>query len=129
MIDPSAQAFTAAGIERSGVVVTFQRVSGFAPNTFIFSADLKAIVSMDRDDGQEVGQTGYGSRKPGAITQDSRDVIVMASALSAARFPLPLRKHDRVILALTGEKFSIIHVNPYKRALAGAIELTIVGVS
>ena len=129
MIDPSAQAFTAAGIERSGVAVTFQRLSGFTPNVFTFSADVKAIVSMDRDDGQEVGQTGYSSRKPGTITQDSRDLIVMASALVAARFPLPLRKHDRVILAMTGEKFSVIHVNAYKRALSGAIELTIVGVS
>lgn len=128
-VDPSAEAFTRQGIHKRGVEVLFQRVSGFAPNTSTFSAKVVAMVSDVQPDTGEESSTGYGSTRPGSISQDDRSVIVMAADLVEKRFPLPLQKHDRMIVVESGDKYDVTRVNALKRAMSGAIELTVVGVA
>lgn len=127
MIDPSAEAFTREGIALRGVAVTFQRISGTAPRTFKFSADVVASIESASPDTEEVARTGYSARSPGAISQNDRNVIVMACDLKAARFPLPLRKGDKLIVKSTADRFTVARVDALKRAFSGAIELVVTG--
>jgi hypothetical protein len=129
MVDPSAAAFTAAGIYRAGVPVTIQRASGVAPNVTVISAAITAIVRNVTPDTTEVAQNGVGASEPGSISQDDRLLIVMAQDLAAAAFPLPVVKGDLVTLSDSTEILNVARVDPYKRAMAGAIELTVTGVS
>ena len=55
-------------------------------------------------------------------------VIVMAGDLASKRFPLPLKKNDKIILE-SGEELNVIEVDANKRAVAGAIELKASGVA
>lgn len=129
MIDASAQAFTAQGIYARGIAVTFVRVSGVAPRTASFSADVIASVEAARPDSEQVARTGGSARQPGAITQTDRMVIVMAQDLQDARFPLPIRKGDKLVVQDTGDRYVVTDVDALKRAMAGAIELTVTGTS
>lgn len=126
MIDPSAQAFTANGIRIRGVEVTVQRISGTAPRTAIFSATIMGSVEVVQPDRAASERSGYGAGNTGALTQDDRQVVLMVSDLIEKRFPLPLRKNDRMLIG--DDIFTIARVDPYKRAMAGALEATITGV-
>lgn len=123
-------AFAELGVQLAGVAVTFNRISGYAPNvTVIASASINAIVRAVTADTTEVAATGYSASQVGSISQDDRLVIVMAADLTAAGFPLPVMKGDQVVLPATSETLEVTKVDPYKRALTGAIEVTVTGVS
>ena len=133
-IDQNIQDAYRRALQRRGRWVTVQRVSGNAPNATTFGATVKAMIE------------GYIPEKPvmdispeGSITQGARRVIVLQDDLAQKRFPLPLQKNDKVIIAddvespsptalLSGEKLNILSVDPFKRALAGAVEILAVGV-
>ena len=106
-----------------------QRISGTAPRTSLVSAEVVASIQSVAPDTMAPREAGYGAGNPGAITQDDRQLIVMAADLKGKRFPLPLRKNDRVIVKETGEAYTIARADPLKRAMAGAIEAVITGVS
>ncbi len=125
--NPSAQAAYQRARNRVGIAVTFQRVDGQAPNTVKVSASITAIVRNYAPDSEEVRRTDYGAGKLGAITQGDRMVIVLQQDLIAQYFPLPVRKHDRILLP-SGDVLDVIEVDANKRALDGAIELKAAGV-
>ena len=127
MIDASAEAFTRLGIQLVGIPVTFERVTGFAPNATTISATVTAKVMKYALDTVTVAETGYPASKQGAIRQGDREVLVMATDLAAQGFPLPVLKSDRIVLA-TGDTLSIIAVDANKRAMAGCIEIGAAGV-
>ena len=127
MIDGSAEAFTRLGIQLVGIPVTFERVTGFAPNATTISATVIAKVMKYVLDTVTVAETGYPASKQGAIRQGDREVLVMAADLATAGFPLPVLKSDRIVLA-TGDTLSIIAVDANKRAMAGCIEIDAAGV-
>ena len=122
MTDPGAHALFATGIRTLGVPVTFQRLIGAAPNVTTISANVTAIIRTAVPDTTTVAETGLGASSPDAITQEDRQVLVMAGDLTAAGFPLPLVKTDRLTVIATGDTFEITRVDSYKRAISGAIE-------
>jgi len=123
-IDPRHQAMTRRALYRAAAnaQVTFQRVTGAAPNVTIASATVCALVRNYLPAGGAVAQQGFSASKVGAITIGERSFLVMADDLAEQGFPLPLRKSDNILAGDTGEKLVITRVDPYKRALAGAIE-------
>lgn len=127
MNDLSATAFTRQGIYLVGIAVTFERITGYAPNVIIVSASVIAKVMKYALDTVTVAETGYSASKPGAIRQGDRQIIVMADDLAAAGFPLPVLKSDRIVLP-TGDVLNIIAVDANKRALANCIEIDAAGV-
>jgi hypothetical protein len=129
MINPSAEAAHERARDITGVEIIFQRVNGFSPNTRTVSAQVKAVVRDYLPDTTAPEQTGYGATKQGGITQGDRKIVVLKKDLERARFPLPLRKKDKVILVETGEQITITEVDAFKRAMAGAIEVTVSGVA
>jgi len=130
MVDLSTQAAYEEAFAVCGVAATVQRVSGFAPNvTVLAQASITAIVRNITADSTATASAGIGASQMGSIEQGDRTVIVMASDLSAAGFPLPVQRGDQVVLPDSSEVLNVLRVDPYKRALAGAIELTVVGVS
>ena len=129
MVDPALQAFTAQGVYRAGVAVTFLRTEGVSPNVTTTSAAVTAILRGALTDTTEEAQTGYSGSQLGAITQDDRQCIVMAADLCNAGFPLPVAKGDKIVETTSGEKFTITRVDAYKRALSGTIEIVCVGVA
>lgn len=128
-IDPAMRGAYVRALARRGQAVTVQRITGTAPRTVTFSATVTALVEDDPPDTNDVRITGYGATKPGAISQTSRSVTLMASDLASARFPVPVQKNDKIILSSTGEKLNVTEVDMHKRALAGAVTLTGVGVA
>ncbi|MGH8598291.1 MAG: hypothetical protein ACREXT_16690 [Gammaproteobacteria bacterium] len=106
-----------------------QRISGTAPRTVSFSAIVRAIVREYRPDTSDPARTGYGATGIGGITQTEREVLLMASDLAIARFPLPVKESDKIILATTGEKLNVTRVDGEKRSQAGAVELFAAGVA
>jgi hypothetical protein len=130
MTDISTVAAYREAMAVNGVAVTIQRVSGYAPNvTTLASVAVQAIVRNVTMDTTQTAQTGLSASSPGAIPQDDRLLIVLADDLAAANFPLPLAKGDLIVLALSAEQLQVTRVDPYKRALAGAIEITAAGVT
>jgi hypothetical protein len=126
MADPALQAFTAQGVYRAGVAVTFQRLT--AAGVVTASAQVTALVRNALADTTGPAEAGYSTSKPDAITQEDRQIIVMSADLAALGFPLPLQKTDRVLIPdATGEVCEVIRIDPYKRALAGAIEIVATG--
>src|ERR1700676_1342592 len=124
--DPAIVAAYRRAFARLGLAisVTFKRETGFAPNPVTtVTANVTAIVRDYAPDPTSPRQEGYPSTRMGAITEGDRMVIVMASDLQAAGFPLPIRKNDRVVIVDTGDELNIVDVDAYKRATAGAIEL------
>ena len=65
-------------------------------------------------------------RPEGEITLGARNVIVLADDLAAADFPLPVQKHDKVVV--DGEELDVMSIDPNKRGIADAIELVAQGV-
>lgn len=120
------RAFARLGV---AVSVTFKRVTGFAPNPVTTqSATVMAVVRNYQPETEAVARTGYAATKMGAITEGDRMIIVMATDLANAGFPLPLRKHDKIIMD-TGDELDITDVDAWKRAAGGAIELKAAGVA
>jgi hypothetical protein len=128
MIDPTMLSAHRRAVVRTGERVTIQRISGTAPRTVSFSAEVMANVQAYAPDSTEVSQTGYAATQPGAITQSDRKVIVIAQDLLDQRFPLPIRKNDKIILA-DGAKCNVNGVDAHKRSIAGAIEMTVSSVA
>jgi hypothetical protein len=129
MFNPSAAALLEQAIERVGTTIQIQRKFGQPPSATTFTVIIPAIVQNAQPDGNAEAQAGLAASQMGAISQNDRLVILMATALQLARFPLPVQKGDVVILPLTGDTFSVTKIDPYKRDMAGAIELTISGVA
>jgi hypothetical protein len=76
-------------------------------------------------DSSVIGRTDFGNRL-GTITQGDRKIIVLCLDLAAKSFPVPLQKHDKVIVQ--GETLDIISVDQNTRLMAGAYELIVAGV-
>lgn len=130
MSDPSAVAAYRTAMSINGVAIIVQRVSGFAPNvTIVNAAQVTAIVRQVISDTTEVAQAGLSASVMGAIDQADRLVIVLADDLCAEGFPLPVAKGDQVALPDSSEILNVTRVDPYRRAMAGAIELYATGVS
>jgi len=110
-----------------GLLVTFSRVNGVAPNANTTRATVKAQVRNYKMDTREIGQEGFKPLTPGAITQGDREILVMADDLAAAGFPLPVEKGDK-IEAQNGEKMHVVSTDALKRAVAGCIEIIAAGV-
>lgn len=132
-LDPSIQAAYVSAIRRLGITVTFQRVVGTAPNATISpagGASVQAIVRNMLQDSTAAAEAGYATGNVGALGQADRMVIVMASDLAAAGFPLPLQCGDQVLLPadMGGEILSIERPDIAKRAIAGAIECSAAGI-
>lgn len=128
MSDPNIVAGYRRAISIAGIPVQFQRINGQAPYTASIFANVTAVVREYSPDGGEASRTGFGSSHVGAITQGDRMVIVLEDDLNAQRFPLPLKKSDKVIIVSTGQVLTITEVDAFKRAVAGAIELKASGV-
>jgi hypothetical protein len=114
-------------IQRTGELVTLRRISGAAPRTVGFSVDVYANVQTYAPDTVEPSEAGYPASQLGGITQNDRKVIVVAQDLADARFPLPVQKNDKIVLA-NGDVLNVTGVDEHKRQLAGAIELTAAGI-
>ena len=106
-----------------------QRTTGFAPDAITVSVALDAFILSVTPNSTETAQAGLSASSPGAIGQNDRLVIVMAQDLSNAGFALPVVVGDQVTLPNSAEILAITRVDAYKRAVAGAIELTCAGVS
>lgn len=128
-LDLAGQAFTRQSIYLVGVSVTFARLFGVAPNVTSMTACVTAVVRLVLSDGEVESRTGYASSKPGSITQDDRQIIVMSDDLANAGFPVPVQKGDRVTIDETAEAFNITRVDNYKRNMTGAVEMIATGVS
>lgn len=132
MVDISAQA---AYVEAMGIVgqtVTFQRLSGVAPNVTVLPTGGAAVTCVVRDyivNTTASAQAGYSASSIGAISQGDRQLLVMASDLTGAGFPLPLQKGDQAVIAATGEILVITRVDAAKRIMAGCIEAFGTGVA
>lgn len=122
---PSYVAAYRKALQRNGQPVTFVRDAGVAPGISQVSATVQAHVMNYVPDTNVVGRTDFGQRL-GTITQGDRKIIVLADDLSAAGFPIPLRKHDKAVVQ--GETLDIIEVDDNTRMLAGAYELVVAGV-
>ena len=120
-MDPNALAGYRRALARRGVSVTVRRITGEAPNATTFDATVTALV-MDYVPKAPVADV----RPEGEITLGARNVIVLADDLAAASFPLPVQKHDKVVV--DGEELDVMSVDPNKRGIADAIELVAQGV-
>ncbi len=104
-----------------GEPVTFRRVSGQAPNAASFDATVTAVVRDYQP------QAPVMTIKPeGAVTLGARSIIVMDADLSQARFPLPLKKNDKVLVR--GQWLNVESVDPSTRGYAGAWEIRAEGI-
>ena len=127
MVDYCMQAAYRRAVQRTGELVTVQRISGTAPRTVSFSVQVWANVQTYAPDSVEPSEAGYSSTQLGGITQNDRKVIIVAQDLSDAQFPLPVLKNDKILLT-NGDKLNVTGVDEHKRRLAGAIELTAAGI-
>lgn len=115
-IDDSIVAAYERAMTRRGETVTFQRITGQAPNVTVTSAVVTALVMSYSPAGQILAV-----EPEGAVTLGDRMVIVLDRDLRQALFDLPVRKNDKVIVR--DETLNIESVDPNKRGLAGAVEL------
>jgi hypothetical protein len=127
-VRPSAVAAYRRAIAARGEDIVVERISGQSPNTVSFTASVQGIVMDATPDTLAPRRTGIPSGDPGGMMQTDRMVILIASDLAEKRFPLPLRKNDRITLSSTGEKTNITAVDAGKRRLAGAIEAKVAGI-
>lgn len=123
MSDPAGVAAYRAAFAVPGVaeLVTFRRVNGQAPRTAQVDAEVLAVV---RDYLPESAVLAV--KREGAITQGGKHLIIIDDDLLQKRFPVPLRKNDKVLVR--GELLNILTVDPNKRGFAGATEVVAVGV-
>jgi hypothetical protein len=125
MIDTNALEGYRRAIARRGESVTFQRITGQAPNVTVLPAGGGATVQAIVTHYQPTSPIG-GFAGPDAITEGDRSIIVLSDDLTAAGFPLPLQKNDKVVVQ--GELMNIERVDPSTRGIAGAWELVALGV-
>ncbi len=106
-----------ASIGRSGELISVRRMSTGTPQTVIARADVKATVR------------GYAPVElVNGITSGSRRVIVSLLDLTAAGFPLPVKKNDRIYLgALFDTATTIQSVDPDHREFQGCLEISTTG--
>jgi hypothetical protein len=121
-VDPSMLGAYRRAMKRRGVAIVMRRVSGDAPNASTFDAPVIVILTAYQPE-----QDVMAVKPEGGISQGLRSVIVLQDDLQDQRFPLPVQKNDKVVLD-TGEVLNVTEVDPYKRALASAIELKVEGV-
>ena len=126
--DPAIVEAYRRAMQRNPVKVRVVRISGQAPNAVPFAVEVTAIVRDVMPDTTAVAQAGYSASKVGAVTQADRLVILLADDLRAKGFPLPMKKHDRIMLS-EDDVLDVVDVDPFKRAIAGAIELKAAGVA
>ena len=128
-IDTRLQGMTRRMIRNAsgGAQFTFARDSGDAPNVSTVSATVTALVRSYQRDTETSAREGYSASNLASATLGERFVMVMADDLAAQSFPVPLQKNDRMTSADTGETFVVSRVDPYKRAVAGAIEAYVTG--
>lgn len=127
-VNRSAENFTRRGILKVGVPVTFQRLTGYAPNVTLVEAVVTAKVTNVTADTAAETDAGISSSETGNISQDDRLILVMAADLAAAGFSLPVAKGDKVIIdGVAADDLTVIRVDAYKRAMAGAIEVFVAG--
>lgn len=122
MVDLGALAGYRRALARTGQSVTFQRVTGQAPNATVVNYQVNAIFRAY----QPTTAIGGAVVRSAEITQGLREFIVLASDLSEAGFPLPILNNDKIVVG--PEKFNITEVDPYTRLIAGAIYGKAVGV-
>lgn len=127
MIDYAQQAAHRRWIQRTGELVTIRRISGTAPRTVSFSVEVYANIQTYAPDSVQPSEAGYSPSQLGGITQNDRKLIIVAQDLANARFPLPVQKNDKIVLA-NGDVLNVTGVDEHKRQLAGAIELTAAGI-
>jgi hypothetical protein len=127
--NPSAAAFWSTAIAKQGVAVQIQRVSGFAPHTVAFTAEVTAVVRDVTPDSTAPNREGIGVNDPGAIPQTDRIAFVLGADLASAQFPLPLKIGDLMMLPDTDEKLKIVRVDPYLLASAGVVKAYVAGVA
>ncbi len=128
-INLNMQAAHRRSITNFGQPVTVQRLTGEAPNVTTQSVVVTAIVRSMPPDTQAPAREGYGASQLGGISQTDRLVILMATDLAAAGFPVPVQKNDKIILSTSGEKLNVTRVDGEKRSQAGAVELYAAGVA
>ncbi len=129
IINPGMEAAHRRTIDQWGQPITVQRLSGAAPNVTTQSATVTAVVRLMKPDNVEPSQQGYGASGLGGVTQTDRFIILMASDLAVAGFPVPVKKNDKIVLSTTGEKLNVTMVDGEKRSQAGAVELYAGGVA
>lgn len=122
MTDQGALAAYRRALVKTGQSVIFRRISGNAPNTVRFDAQVTAIFRAY----QPATAIGGAVVRSAEITEGLREFIVMAADLAAAQFPLPLVKNDKIVVGT--EQFNITEVDPGTRVYAGAIQGKAVGV-
>lgn len=118
-------------IKQVGLSVVFERITGVAPNAIVIpvgGASVTAIVRDYKPNGIASSEAGYRAGQPGALPQGEREILVMADELAAAGFPVPLRKNDRITVALTGEILTLSRVDQTKRLIANCYEAYASGV-
>ncbi len=116
MADANAVAGYRRALARGGQQVTFRRVDGQAPHAQVFDAVVTAIFRGY----QPTTPVGTAAHAQAAITQGVREWIVLSDDLAAARFPLPVRKNDKIVVGT--QIYNITDVDPGTRVFAGAIE-------
>ena len=128
MPDNGLLASSARAIYRAGQPVTFERISGFAPNAATFTATVTAVIRGNAPDTVEPRATGYGASQPGGLAETERQLLVMADDLARAGYPLPVMRGDKITIVATGERLSVLRADASRRVVAGVIELSIAGV-
>ena len=143
-VDATLAAATARHIYRRGVPVTFRRVvmsttppsilptvtdNSTSPPTVTVGATVTVSMRDMTPDTTQTSESGISASQTGSVQQFDRFMIVMASDLAAASFPL-LRQGDQIVLGadLGGETLSVVKADPAKRAIAGAIEVFAAGI-
>ena len=129
MIDPGFSASSARAIKRVGQRVMFERVIGFAPHATVTRVTVTAAIRGKAPDTVEPRRSGYSASEPGSLSETERECLVMASDLSAAGFPLPLQRGDRITIIESGERLNVVRSDSGRRAIAGMIEVTAAGVA
>lgn len=131
MINPSIEASYKDNIARVGKLVRFIRITGQAPRTAKFSAEVMAVVTDYVPE-----HSVLDVKREGSITQGQRHLIVVDSDLSAKGFRTPIQKNDKVVVGrengsawiIDGEpEFNVTRTDPNKRHIAGATEVWVEG--
>ena len=128
--DPAATSFLQYALSISGLGVTLQRVSGYAPNVTVqASASVKARILDLKADTTETAQTGLSASAMGVIEQADRTVIISAADLAASSYPLPVQRGDQIILPDNIEILNVLRVDAYSHRFSSGLVLTVVGVA
>jgi hypothetical protein len=135
MIDPNAVDGYRRAIAVRGQLLIVRRITGNPPGTVTTTnAKVRGIVRNYMPK-----QPVSDQRPEGGVTLGAREVMVLASDLQGAGFPLPVAKNDKVVLNMNpaqlgmgttngDEELNIMSVDPWTRGIAGAIDIVAEGV-